>query len=131
MRPRVCGDLMTLTVHSPNDLWPSCLLYINLAFPKVVAGDEEGGFSVIACKNIEQMACKVERTVIEGQRNITMIDAVPYAFAIVGDVANQWPRDIDSGSPEGSRVCIAAVAESDLALRTRAVVKPSTAITAG
>jgi hypothetical protein len=130
MRPRVCGDLMALTVHSSNDFWPSCFLYINLTFSKVVTGDEEGSFSVIACKNIEQMACKVERTVIEGQRNITIIDAVRYAFAIVGNVANQWPRDIDSGFPKGFRVCIAAVAESDLAPRTRAVVKPSTAITA-
>jgi hypothetical protein len=81
---------MTLTVHSPNDFWPSCLLYINLAFLKVVTGNEEGGFSVIAGENIEQMTCKVKRTVIEGQRNITIFDTIRYAFAIVGDVTNTW-----------------------------------------
>jgi predicted Rdx family selenoprotein len=130
MRPRVCGDLMTLAVHSSNDFWPSCLLYINLTFPKVVTGNEEGGFSVIAGENIEQMTCKVKRTVIEGQRNITIFDTIRYAFAIVGDVTNQWSRNVDGGFPEGFRVRIAAVAESDLASRTRAVVETSTAITA-
>jgi hypothetical protein len=117
MRPCMCGDLMTLTVHSSDDFWPSRLFHINLAFSKVVTSDEEGSFGAIAGKNIEQMACIVERTVVEGQRNITVIDAVRDAFAIVGDVANKWPRDIDSGCAERFGVCIAAVAESSLARR--------------
>jgi hypothetical protein len=120
---------MTLAVHSSNDFWPSRLLHIDLAFSKVVTSDKEGSFGIVAGKNIEQMVCIVERTVVEGQRNLTLVEAVRYAFAIVGNVANKRPRYIESGLPKGFRVCIAAVTESDLAPRTRAVVKPATAIT--
>jgi hypothetical protein len=35
---------MPISMHAPDDSWPSSLLDIDLTFAQVVSRDEEGGF---------------------------------------------------------------------------------------
>lgn len=120
---------MTFTVHASDNIRPPCLLHINLAFSKVIASYEEGCFGIEAGENIEQMARKIEWTIIEGQRDIAIIHTMVDAFTVVGDIANERSRYMDCGFAEGYRVCIAAVAEGYLTCWARAVVEASSAVT--
>jgi hypothetical protein len=36
--------LMPISMHAPDDSWPSSLLDIDLTFAQIVSRDEEGGF---------------------------------------------------------------------------------------
>lgn len=38
---------MSIGVHAPDDIWPSRLLDIDLAFAQVVPRDEEGDFGTV------------------------------------------------------------------------------------
>jgi hypothetical protein len=49
MCPRVAGNLVTVSVHSSDNLWESSFLNVNLALSHIVAGNEKGCFGVVRC----------------------------------------------------------------------------------
>lgn len=101
MCPCMCGNLMTFAVHASDKIRPPCVVLVDLSFPKIVAGDEEGSFGIVASKNIEEIACVVERTVIERQRDLAPVEAIVDAFPFIGDITNEWSRYVESGFAEG------------------------------
>ena len=47
--------LVSISMHAPDDIWPSSLLNIDLTFAQIVSRDEEGGFGTICCECVKDM----------------------------------------------------------------------------
>lgn len=53
MTPRVAGNLVALSMHTPDHRRPRIGGVVDLALPKIVSGDEEGGLRAVARQYVQ------------------------------------------------------------------------------
>lgn len=119
--------LMSISMHTADNIRPAGLLDIDLTFAQIVSCNEEGGFSTVRREHVKQMRRVVVRTIIECQGYnasvLTMVDSC----AIVRDIANQWSRHVERRFTQRFNRSIATVRVIDLTVWTFTVLWAPTA----
>jgi hypothetical protein len=93
--------LMPIGVHASDNIRPSSLLNIDLAFAQIVSRDEEGGLSTICREYVKEMRRVVVWTVVEGQGYCARVLTVVESSGIVRDVTDEWSRHIERRLAQG------------------------------
>ena len=74
-------NLMAFVHHASDEVEP-LLRRINLSFAVVVSSDEECGFRIVGCEEVEKFTGMLARAIIICQRNFTLLKAMFDSFVV-------------------------------------------------